>query len=91
VTRTNRRRVFLGVRAWLNGDRTDQNADRVVEYVVAKAIAGHFGFFKLVIDLVDGKIRQTAEEELMFERDCVLLATGDGRGAERPPGLVEAA
>jgi hypothetical protein len=44
-----------------------------------------------VIDLVDGKLRQTAEEELTFEADCVINVTGDGRGAERPLGLVEAA
>ncbi len=34
---------------------------------------GHFAYFKLVIDLVDGKVRQTAEDEMTFESDCVLV------------------
>jgi hypothetical protein len=82
---------MFGVLAWLNGDRSEQNADRVACFVYEKALSGHFGFFKLVFDLVDGKLCQTAEEELTYETECVLIVTGDRLGARRPTELVEAA
>jgi hypothetical protein len=40
--------------------------------VIEKAMSGHFGYFKLLIDLVDGKLRPTAEEELAL--DCGYAA-----------------
>ena len=49
---------------------SDRNARRIAEYVIEKALAGHFGFFRLVLDMVDGKLRQTAEDEMTFEADC---------------------
>jgi hypothetical protein len=66
------RTMGLALRAWLDED--ERNIRPVLEYVIDKAIGGHFGFWKLVIDLVDGKLRQTAEDEMMFEADCVLAA-----------------
>ena len=73
------RRVMLAVRAYLNGDRSGQNTARVARYVIAKAVGGHFGFFKLVIDLVDGKLRQSIDEEFVFEPDCLLVVTDEER------------
>jgi hypothetical protein len=57
---------------WLNSDETGENAERVARFIIAKAMSGHFAYFKLVIDLVDGKIRPTAEEEMTFESECAL-------------------
>ena len=45
-------------------------------------MTGHFGYFKLVLDLVDGKLRPTAEDEMTFEPDCVLVVTDDEQDAE---------
>jgi hypothetical protein len=61
-----------------NGDRNDQNTDRVVEYVVGKAIAGHFVFIRLVVDASDGKMPETAEEQLTFETDGVAAILEPG-------------
>jgi hypothetical protein len=91
MTPADSRRVMLAVRAYLNGDRSGQNTARVGQYVIAKAIAGHFGFFKLVIDSVDGKLRQTAQDELTSETDCALVVTGKTLDVERPPQMIEAA
>ena len=49
----------------------------------SKAIAGHFGYFQLVLDMVDGKIHPTAEDEMTFEPDCVLVVADDGQYAQR--------
>jgi hypothetical protein len=73
------RSMMLALRAWLDED--ERNIRPVLEYVIDKACAGHFGFFKLVIDLVDGKLHQAAEEEMTFEADCVLVVGDDGREA----------
>jgi hypothetical protein len=74
------RTMMLALRAWLDED--ERNIRPVLEYVIDKATAGHFGFWKLVIDLADGKLRQTAEEEMTFEPDCALVVADDGRVAE---------
>jgi hypothetical protein len=72
------RTLMLALRAWLDGER---NAGRIAEQVIAKALAGHFAYFRLVLGLVDGKIRPTAEEECTFEPDCVLVVADDRREA----------
>jgi hypothetical protein len=74
------RTMMLALRAWLDED--ERNLRPVLEYVIDKATAGHLGFWKLVIDLVDGKLHQTAEEEMTFEPDCMLVVADDGRDAE---------
>jgi hypothetical protein len=45
----------------------DRLAGWIAEYVIERAIDGHFGYFKLVLDLVDGKLHRTAETEWTFE------------------------
>jgi hypothetical protein len=51
----------------------DRNAARIAEFIIEKAMSGHFGCFKLVLDLVDGKLRRTAEDETTFESGCILV------------------
>jgi hypothetical protein len=80
MTAIDGRTKVLALRAWLYED--ERNLRPVLEYLIDKACAGHFGFFKLVIDLVDGKLHQTAEDEMTFEPDCVLIVADDGRDAE---------
>jgi len=74
--------MVLALRAWLDGDEGDRNARQIAEYVVEKALAGHFGFFRLLIDRVDGKLHLSAKDELTFEVGCVLVVADDGRDAE---------
>jgi hypothetical protein len=60
----------------------DRSAALLAELVVEKAMSGHFGYFKLVIDMVDGKLHRTAVDEMTFETSCVLFGADDGRDAE---------
>ncbi len=71
---------MLALWAWLDED--ERNVRRVLEHIIDRALAGHFGFFKLVIDMVDGKLHQTAEEEMTGEADCMVVVADDGREAE---------
>jgi hypothetical protein len=78
------RLIMRILRAWLDGDKSDRNADLIVAYVIAKAMSGHFGYFKLVIDLIDGKLRPSAEDEMTFETDCTIILPDDAHSAELP-------
>ncbi len=82
MTAADSRSMVLALRAWLDGDEGDRNARQIAEYVVEKALAGHFGFFRLLIDMVDGKLHLSAEDEMTFEVGCVLVVADDGRDAE---------
>jgi hypothetical protein len=75
-------RLVLALRAWIDEEQTGRNAERVVEYVCRKALSGHFGFFKLLIDVVDGKLHPTAEEELTFESGCAPPAGEDEQASD---------
>ena len=74
------RTLMLALRAWLDED--ERNARRIVELIYAKALAGPFAYMRLLLDMVDGKIRPTAEEEMTGEADCVLVVADDSRRAE---------
>jgi hypothetical protein len=50
--------MMLAFRASLDED--ERNVERIAAYLIAKALSGHFGFFKLLLDMVDGKLHQTA-------------------------------
>jgi hypothetical protein len=79
------RSLMLAFRAWLEGESeedAERNARGIVELIDAKALAGHFGYFRLLFDMVDGKIRPTAEEEMTGEADCVFVVADDRRDAE---------
>ena len=79
------------LREWIDRDETGGNAERVARFVVEKALAGHFAYFKFIIDLVDGKLRQTTEDELTFEADCVVVAGNRELEVERSNELAKAA
>lgn len=68
------RTLMLALRAWLDEDDGERNAGQIAEYVIEKAIAGHFGYFKLVFDLVDGKLRPTADEEMTGDDAAMPVA-----------------
>ena len=73
------------LRAYLEGGSQEenvQNAGRIAEFIVEKAMSGHFAYFKLVLDLVDGKLHRTAEDEMTCESDCMLVLAVDRRCLE---------
>jgi hypothetical protein len=72
------RSMMLVVRAFLDGDDAERNGRRIVEFIIAKAMRGHFGYFRLLLDMVDGKVHPTAEDEMTSEADCVLVLADDG-------------
>jgi hypothetical protein len=79
------RSMILILRAYFASESRevcDRLAGRIAEFVIEKAIAGHFGYFKLVLDLVDGKLHRTAENEMTFEPDCVFVIADDRREME---------
>jgi hypothetical protein len=79
------RTLMLAFRAWLEGESAEdaeRNARRIAEVIYAKALAGHIGYFRHLFDMVDGKIRRTAEEEGTFEADCVIVVADAARDAE---------
>ena len=80
MTKADRGMLMFALRPWLDED--EQNARRVVELIYAKALAGHFGYFRFVLDAVDGKIRPTSEEEMTGEADLVLVVADNGWGEE---------
>jgi hypothetical protein len=62
------------LRAYLASDSPEvceRLARRIAEFILEKSMDGHFGYFKLVLDLVDGKLHRTAEDEMTFEGNCV--------------------
>jgi hypothetical protein len=72
------------LRAYLEGGSSvenDWNAGRIAEFIVEKAMSGHFAYFTLVLDLVDGKLHRTAEDEMTFESDCFLVVNDDRRAS----------
>lgn len=71
--------LMLAFRAWLDED--DGNARRLAEHVIKRAMAGRFGYFRFLLDAVDGPIRPTAEYEMSLEPDYVLVVADDGREA----------
>ena len=77
------RSMVLVLRAWLDGNEGDRNADRLAAFVIGKAISGHFGFFKLLLNLVDGKHHRTVENEGTIEASCELVLLDDGEHAEK--------
>jgi hypothetical protein len=72
------------LRDWLEAespDDSERSGQRLAEFIIRRALSGHFGFLKLLLDMVDGKLHPTAEDELTLEADCVLVAD-DGRDSE---------
>jgi hypothetical protein len=81
MTGLNGRSMMLALRAWLDESDGDRNAERLAEHVIGRALAGHFGYFKLLLDMVDGKLHPTSEEEMTFEPECPVIVADDGRAS----------
>jgi len=85
MKRVDSRSMMPVLRAYLTGESRedcDRHACRIAEYVIEKAMIGHFGYFKLVLDLVDDKLYRTAEVEMTFAPDCVLVVGDDPQWLE---------
>jgi hypothetical protein len=54
----------------------------IIDALIDRAKAGHIAYIRLLLDLVDGKIRPTAEEETTGGVDCVLIVSDEEREAE---------
>jgi hypothetical protein len=76
--------LMLAFRAWLDED--ERNVRQLVEYVIGRAIVGHIGYIRSVIDTVDGPIRLTAEREFASEADWAPIVAA----AEPEAGTVKA-
>ena len=84
MKRADSRSMMLVLRAYLASDSPEvceRLAGRIAEFILEKSMDGHFGYFKLVLDLVDGKLHRTANEETTFESDCLLVVNEDRRGS----------
>ena len=82
MKRADGRSMMLILRAYLASNSPevcDRLAGRIAEFIIEKAMAGHFGCFKLVLDLVDGKLHRTAEDEMTFAPDSELILADDWR------------
>ena len=79
------RTLMLALRAWLDED--ERNASQIAEYVIERAIAGHIGYFRFVIDTIDGPIRLSREDETTGEVDWVQVVADD----EPEAGTIKAA
>jgi hypothetical protein len=77
--------LMLALRAWLDED--ERNARRIAEHVIDRAMAGFFAYFRLLLDMVDGPIRLSREEEMTGEADWAVIVAND----EREAGTVKAA
>jgi hypothetical protein len=76
------RSIMPILRAYLESgspDDNERNAGWIAEFIIEKATSGHVGYFKLLLELVDGKLRRTVEEEVSFETGCVLIVVRDER------------
>jgi hypothetical protein len=85
MKRADSRSMMLILRAWLNCESRedcDRHASRIAEFAIEKAMGGHFGYFALILDMVDGKLHRTAEDEMTFEPDCVIVVADERRHAE---------
>jgi len=82
MTAADSRSVVLALRAWLDGEDGDRNAERLAAFVIEKAISGHFGFFKFLLDMVDGPIDRKSDEGRVVPDDRTLILIDDRRGFE---------
>src|SRR5262249_14419587 len=71
--------LMLALRAWLDED--ERNADRIARHIVDRATDGHFGYFRFLLDAVDGPIRQSREEEMTGEADWPIVVADDEQEA----------
>ena len=66
MKRAGGRSMMLILRAYLASESRevcDRLAGRIAEFILEKAMSGHFGYFKLVLDLTDAYDRFAASTE----------------------------
>jgi hypothetical protein len=68
---TNARSFTMSLRDWLDAD--EQNFGRLAKFVFEKATSPHFGFFKLMVDLVDGPVDPESAPGRIFPDDHTLV------------------
>jgi hypothetical protein len=74
------------LRAWLaskSEEEWDGIAQQVVEQIVNRALEGEFGYFKLLLDVVDGPIPRGAKCSVI-EADCTIILADVGQSAKVP-------
>jgi hypothetical protein len=82
---TDGRSMMLVLRAYLDGasrEASDRQAGQIAEFIIEKAMSGRFGYFTLVLDMVDGKLHRTADDEMTFEAGSVPVAADEGWATE---------
>jgi hypothetical protein len=70
--------LLLALRGWLDDERV---ARRIAEHVVNRATLGHFAYIRLLLDIVDGPIRLSREEETTGEADWLIVVADNERDA----------
>jgi hypothetical protein len=83
---TDARSFVLSLRAWLDDDQDDHKLNRLAMFVIERALHGHFGYFKLLLDLVDGPVTPR-DEKCDDASHCIELIAKEARDSE----LVRAA
>ena len=76
-------------RVWLDEDA--RNMEHVAEFLIERATGGHFGYFRLLVDLVDGNPHEWAANELTGEASCSLIVVDTRHLAQNPKGHRAAA
>ena len=69
-------------RAWIDED--PRNMELVAEFLIERAIGGHFGYFKLLLDLVDGTPEEWAANELTGQVAFSFVVVDARHPAENP-------
>jgi hypothetical protein len=73
------------LRDWLGGKTPEERESigrRTAEFMLSKALEGHFGFFKLVIELVDSRVETTREDIAIVADGCTVTLPDEGPNSE---------
>jgi hypothetical protein len=81
MSETETRSFLTQFGAWLDQDAW--NMERVAEYLIKRATGGHIGYFRLLLDLVDGKPGESGLDEPMVEAGTLIVVSEEGPGAGR--------
>jgi hypothetical protein len=65
-------------------ENLDQYGEWLAECIVERAIAGHFAFFKLLLDRVEGSIDRGRHDEQTIETGGLIVMLDDRRASGRP-------
>jgi hypothetical protein len=76
VRRPNGRSTTDILRDWLDGKPPEDRealAQITAEFMLQKALEPDFGFFKLVIELIDGRVDLKSERDAMVAPGCTII------------------